>query len=108
MAFKYKLRFRTSHRMSLLQKSFHPYFLFEKLFKTMSTINNPRKIDPIKGPDTEKDAAGRDDLSCGVASHVDTPEVGNVADPVLAAKIHLVNKVWTRVEQSHLHLTLSL
>jgi len=72
----------------------------------MSTLNDPPKVDSTKTLDAEKDVAGRDDLSCGAVSHVDTLEFGNVTDPVLAAKIHLVNEVWADTKQSQLHLTL--
>ncbi|KAK7414180.1 Filamentous Growth Regulator [Neonectria punicea] len=74
----------------------------------MSTPETPAKIDPVKGGDAKKDVAGRDDISYHAASHVGiTHELGNVTDPVLTAKTHLVNEAINEIGWTGFHLKLS-
>ncbi|KAF4454068.1 hypothetical protein F53441_3353 [Fusarium austroafricanum] len=75
----------------------------------MSHLEDPTPTGPAKEghTHTEKDTSTPDDVSYHVVSHLSTAnELGTTTDPILSAKIHLVNEAINEIGWTGFHLKL--
>ena len=82
----------------------HPfnYFMHTDSISIMSNVQDSTPAGPGKESHSEKGIPSPDNASYHVVSHHATVnELGNVLDPVLNAKIHLVNEVCTAYNPPH-------